>query len=137
MKLLDGAAFNRLYGALQAAGKRQQVISDNIANAETPNFKRSDIVFEELLNASIAGDGTRPLPGFRTDSRHIAISPTNQMPHMQFVTDGLSVMNNNGSNVDIDREMTMLAKNQLRYNFYTEQINHDIRMMKSAIDGSA
>ncbi|AJY76562.1 flagellar basal body rod protein FlgB [Paenibacillus beijingensis] len=137
MNLLNGAAFSRLHGALKAAETRQQVISDNIANADTPNFKRSDIMFEDLLSASIGGGETKPLSGFRTNSRHFVIGPTNQIPGMQFVTDADSIMNNNGSNVDIDREMTLLAKNQLRYNLYTEQVNHDIKMMKTAIDGSA
>jgi len=46
-------------------------------------------------------------------------------------------MNNNGNNVDIDREMSLLAKNQLVYNLYIQQVNHDIKMMRTAIEGRA
>ncbi len=44
-------------------------------------------------------------------------------------------MNNNGSNVDVEREMALLAKNQLKYNSYVQQINHEITMLRTAIDG--
>jgi flagellar basal-body rod protein FlgB len=44
-------------------------------------------------------------------------------------------MNNNSNNVDIDREMALLAKNQLSYNLYIQQMNHDVKMMRTAIEG--
>ena len=135
LNVMAGADFNRLVGALRAAETRQQVISDNISNADTPHFKRSELLFEEMLNDEMDGSGTKTLEGFTSDSRHIKIGPSNQVPTSRLVTDQTSVMNNNGNNVDIDREMTLLAKNQLRYNAYIQQINHEFSMMRTAIDG--
>lgn len=49
--------------------------------------------------------------------------------------DGSSSMNNNQNNVDADREMSLLAENQLRYNSYIQAVNEQIRMMRTAIEG--
>jgi flagellar basal-body rod protein FlgB len=113
---------------------RQGVISNNIANVDTPNFKRSEVLFEEILNQEMGGQAG--LQGKRTNERHIPIGRSSGVvPTAQVQTDNLSEMNNNENNVDIDREMSLLAKNQLSYNFYIQQINHDVKMMKTAIEG--
>ncbi|OBZ16874.1 flagellar basal body rod protein FlgB [Bacillus sp. FJAT-26390] len=135
MNLLNGAAFGRLEGALQAAEMRQRVISNNVANGDTPHFKRSEVLFEELLEQSM-GNQQGHLVGKRTNQKHIPIgSGSSTLPVPKLVTDETTSMNNNENNVDIDREMSLLAKNQLSYNFYIQQINHDVRMMRAAIEG--
>lgn len=121
--------------AVYAAEMRQRVISDNVANAETPHFKRSEVVFEQLLEQEL-GNGIPKITGRRTDARHIPIgSGASRLPDAQVITDTTTTMNNNQNNVDSDREMALLAKNQLSYNFYIQQINHDLKMMRTAIDG--
>jgi len=50
-------------------------------------------------------------------------------------TESSSVINNNRNNVDIDKEMAMVAENQLRYNLYVQQINHEVKMMRTGIEG--
>ncbi|QGG56665.1 flagellar basal body rod protein FlgB [Paenibacillus sp. B01] len=135
MNVLGGADFGRLVGAMRAAESRQQIISDNISNAETPFFKRSELVFEELLAEQLGTSGSRTLELIRTNERHLPIGPGTSVPAPKLVTDETSVMNNNGSNVDVEREMALLAKNQLKYNSYVQQINHEITMLRTAIDG--
>jgi flagellar basal-body rod protein FlgB len=44
-------------------------------------------------------------------------------------------MNNNLNNVDIDTEMSQLAKNQLTYNTEIQQVSHEIKQLRLAIDG--
>lgn len=124
-------------GALQAAEMRQRVISNNVANGDTPHFKRSEVLFEELLEQSM-GNKQGQLVGKRTNQKHIPIglSSTN-VPIPKVIADETTSMNNNENNVDIDREMSLLAKNQLSYNFYVQQINHDVKMMRTAIEGRA
>ncbi|MBO7747902.1 flagellar basal body rod protein FlgB [Paenibacillus sp. MWE-103] len=134
MNLLNGPEFSRLQGALNASEMRQRVINNNIANVDTPKFKRSDVMFEDLLEQSM-GSGTPQLSGKRTDPRHITIGPSAAVPETQVMTDETSVMNNDVNNVDIDREMSLLAKNQLNYNFYVQQISHDVKMMRIGIQG--
>ncbi|MGG4034481.1 flagellar basal body rod protein FlgB [Paenibacillus cisolokensis] len=134
MNLLNGAEFRRLETAILAAGQRQQVISNNLANVDTPHFKRSDVLFEELLEEVIK-EGANPIVGRRTESRHLPIGYDVAVPQPLIVTDETSVMNNNLNNVDMDREASLMAKNQLLYNAYVQQVNHEIRMLRVGIDG--
>ncbi|REE94410.1 flagellar basal-body rod protein FlgB [Paenibacillus taihuensis] len=136
MNLLNGPEFSRLQGAINAAEMRQRVISNNIANVDTPKFKRSEVVFESLLEQSM-GNGNSQFVGRRTNARHIPIGQSSSIPEARVITDETSVMNNDVNNVDIDREMSLLAKNQLNYNYYVQQINHDVKMMRIGIEGRA
>jgi flagellar basal-body rod protein FlgB len=108
------------------------VISNNIANVDTPFFKRSEVKFEDLLRNEM--EGTPSLQGYRTDTRHFVIGGPSE-PVAQVEVDKNSVMNNNLNNVDIDTEMTELAKNQLRYNVAVQQISNNLRALRTAIDG--
>lgn len=137
VKLLSGASFQRLEGAVQAAEMRQSIISNNIANADTPNFKRSEIVFEQLLQQEMGGNSSYGLKGKRTNEKHIPIGGAGSNPSAQLITDETSTVNNNGNNVDIDREMSLLAKNQLSYNLYIQQVSHEVKMIRTAIEGRA
>lgn len=133
MQLLNGAGFTRLETALQAANLRQGVLANNIANVDTPYFKRSSVSFESLLQNEM--NGSKPtLRGRRTDARHFVIGPSSDVPDPTVTTDQSTAMNNNLNNVDIDSEMTRLAENQLRYNSYIEQINYQIKMKRTAVE---
>jgi len=132
MDLLSGVSFERLYGAIKAASLRQQVIASNIANVDVPYYKRSDVVFEEIL-AQTMGQGTQ-LPLKATDPRHLP-GGSGRVPAPQVVTEETTVFNNNRNNVDIDKEMTLLAENQLRYNLFIQQVNHQIKMLRDGIQG--
>ncbi|MBA9086138.1 flagellar basal-body rod protein FlgB [Fontibacillus solani] len=133
MQLLNGTGFTRLETALQAANIRQGVLANNIANEDTPYFKRSSVSFESLLQSEM--DGSKPtLRGRRTDTRHFVIGPSSGVPEPVVTTDQTTAMNNNLNNVDIDSEMTRLAENQLRYNSYIEQINYQIKMKRTAVE---
>lgn len=136
VNLLNGPEFSRLQGAINAAEMRQRVISNNIANVDTPKFKRSEVLFESLLEQNM-GSGNSQFIGRRTNARHIPIGQSSSIPDAKVITDENSVMNNDVNNVDIDREMSLLAKNQLNYNYYVQQLNHDIKMMRIGIEGRA
>ncbi|USB32103.1 flagellar basal body rod protein FlgB [Paenibacillus sp. YPG26] len=136
MQLLNGVGFDRLEGALKAANTRQSVIANNIANVDTPYYKKSEVSFESLLQSQV-NEGRIVLRGRQTDPKHMAIGPANNVPDTLITTDQSTSMNNNMNNVDIDSEMSSLAENQLRYNAYIEQLNSRIRMMRTAVEGRA
>ncbi|THF81344.1 flagellar basal body rod protein FlgB [Cohnella fermenti] len=137
MDLLGGASFQRLEGAIKAASLRQQVIANNVANVDTPNFKRSDVVFEELLEQAMNSQGIGSFAGTRTDERHLVIgSSQSAIPSSKVVTDESTIFNNSKNNVDIDKEMSLIAENQLRYNLFVQQISHEVTMMRTAIKGT-
>lgn len=123
--------------ALYAAEARQRVIANNIANAETPNYKRSELLFEELIASSMGNNSSSKLAGNRTDERHIVIGKGSLgLPQAQLITDHSTAMNSTtNNNVDLEAEMSLLAKNQLNYQLYAQQVSHEITMKKLAITG--
>lgn len=135
MTMFAQPAFRLLEKGLDAAALRQRVIANNVANVDTPMFKRSDVSFEDLLNQQLGAQA--PLQGLRTDPRHIPIGPQNQFPSPVIVTDTQSVMNNNLNNVDIDYEMASMAANQLRYNVMVQEISSELKRVQTALDGRA
>ncbi|MEK8130238.1 flagellar basal body rod protein FlgB [Paenibacillus filicis] len=133
MMILNKPGFQLMERSLDASTLRQKVSADNIANNDTPYFKRSEVKFEEMLQQEM---GTRPLQGFRTDPRHFVIGqPANPQP--EIVRDNQTTVNNNANNVDIDYEMALMAKNQLRYNVLVQQVSGDIKKFRTAIGGRA
>jgi flagellar basal-body rod protein FlgB len=131
MNILNKTGFNQLERSLDAATLRQRVIADNVANADTPYFKRSEVKFEELLQQELNGSS---IEGFRTDARHFYIGRPAQI-EPQVLKDNQSTINNNLNNVDIDSEMSLMAKNQLRYNVMVSQVSSEIKKARTAIQG--
>lgn len=131
---IDTSRFNLLERSLDTASLRQKVISNNIANEETPYFKRSSVSFEDLLQQQL-DSGEPVLQGLRTNEKHIAIGGTKQLPTAEVVVDENTSFNNNLNNVDIDYENAQLAQNQLRYNALIQQMNSEFKQLRIAIDG--
>lgn len=117
-----------------AANIRQEVIANNIANVNTPNFRKSDLVFEDLLAEELYGptDDGRLKPA-KTHAKHLPPPdlPFYAMP--QIVEDRSTLMRVDDNNVDIDIEMANLAKNQIYYNALATQMTNYINKMKSVI----
>jgi flagellar basal-body rod protein FlgB len=130
---INKPSFQLLEKSLDAATMRQRTITNNIANVDTPYFKRSEVSFESLLQKEM---GSLPLlQGYRTDVRHFAFGNSSQQISPQISVDEASIMNNNLNNVDMDTEMSQMAKNQLAYNTEIQQVNHEFKMLRSAISG--
>ena len=106
--------------AMAASTLRHEVLSNNIANVNTPNFKRSHVRFEDLLKKELGLD--RHLPLAYRGKAHGVIEQENT-----------TNMRLDGNNVDIDVEMAEVAKNQLYYNVLANQLGGHISRMKSVI----
>ncbi|MDP4105920.1 MAG: flagellar basal body rod protein FlgB, partial [Bacillota bacterium] len=109
---------------------KQKVISQNIANADTPNYKAQDVSFKAILQNEMGQNFTT----YRTDARHIDFSESSTAnpavitrPNVQY--------NNNGNSVDLDQEMSDLAKNQIYYDALVEQENNKFAALKNVISG--
>ncbi|MFJ7726547.1 flagellar basal body rod protein FlgB [Neobacillus sp. NPDC097160] len=122
-----------LQSALDASSLRQQVISNNIANAETPGFKTKQVVFEDILKQQI--NNQSKFVGNRTDSRHFAIGYSSAIPSAKTVNNTNTVMQSNGNNVDIDEEMSRMGKNSLWYYTLTQQLTSEFHQLSIAIKG--
>lgn len=120
--------------ALDATSLRNKVIANNIANVNTPGFKRSDVVFEDELKNALTKTGR--LRGFRTNERHIPIGePGKDEVVPRVVTENTTTMRNDGNNVDIDREMALQSKNTIMYTVLAQMVSGEYQKVKSAIEG--
>jgi len=122
-----------LHSALNASNLRQQAISNNIANAETPGYKAKNVVFEEILKSKLANQSS--FVGKRTDYRHFEIGISSSLPVPQIAENKNIAMQINGNNVDIDEEMTRLGKNALWYNTLATQLSSEFQNLSIAIKG--
>lgn len=125
---------NILSEALNASWKRNEVISNNIANSETPNFKRSDVVFEDILKEKLSNPN-RKLEGFLTNPNHIPINNKN-INDLQYNIQKQDEFSTriDGNNVDIDVEMAERAKNEIYYNTLTTRLQSNFQRMKLVIN---
>ena len=130
---MNSSNFDYLGRGLAAATMRHEVISNNIANVNTPNFKRSAVNFEDLLakELHLDNDGRR-LGMVRTHDRHLPMALPGKV-HAVIEEDGTTTMRVDNNNVDIDIEMAGLAKNQLYYNAMTTELGGFINRMKGVI----
>lgn len=129
---LDGPMLTALEKGLDASSLRQKVLSDNVANVDTPNFKRSDVDFGKILS-SVVGEEGGDLPLKVTMPQHISVTPN--AAQKAVVTDQSSIFRNDGNNVDIDREMANVAENGLYYNSVTQAITSQLGLLRMAIQG--
>jgi flagellar basal-body rod protein FlgB len=124
---------NLLNRALDASSLRQQAISNNLANAETPGYKTKKVVFEDILKQHLANQTN--FVGTQTNPLHMAIGQPTGGVTAQTVESPDTVMQNNGNNVDPDTEMTEMGNNALWYDTLTEQLNSEFQQLSIAITG--
>lgn len=137
-QILNSTNLNYLSRGMTAATMRQEVISHNIANVNTPNYRKTNLIFEDLLAREIYGeepDGKLQLA--RTHDEHLPpnFPPFHAEPTM--LEDHTTIMRVDDNNVDIDIEMATLAKNQLYYNALANQLGGYITKMRNVITSSA
>lgn len=113
--------------ALNASWLKNQAIANNIANADTPDYKRETVEFEDLLKSAM---GNTAAPIARTHEKHIPVA--NSIEPRIVKEDGTS-FRKDGNNVNIDTEMAELADNQIRYEALTNQLNSQLKRLRMAI----
>ncbi|MNI57442.1 Flagellar basal body rod protein FlgB [compost metagenome] len=134
MFMLNKPGFNVMERALDASSLRQKVIANNVANVDTPYFKRSDVIFEEVLQNEMQAP-TPSIIGYRSDPRHFLIGKFSSGVTPEVKTDEFSIINNNLNNVDMDYEMSLMAKNQLKYNVVIQEMNAEFKKLRTAMNG--
>jgi flagellar basal-body rod protein FlgB len=104
---------------------RNNVISNNIANIDTPGYKRKDVQFESYLMSALIGDNS--LEKRVSDVRLNAINPSIYTDNMNYS------YRLDGNNVDIDTETANLAENQIRYYALVESMNQEFGRLRSVL----
>jgi len=127
-----------LHRAMSAQVVRRSVIADNIANADVPNFKRSIINFESELKRALESGQTRPAVELKlTDPKHISNVQERNYQDVQIrrVLDYDSTYNNNGSNVDPEKEFMDSVQNQMSYDLYARSVMFEFGQVNQVLRG--
>jgi flagellar basal-body rod protein FlgB len=129
---------NLLKIGLDGAMKRQKTITNNIANVDTPNYKRKNVNFKETLQKKVDeyNNDSHNLSLAETDSKHIKNNNqnANSQQNLKVSTDDTGNYRNDKNNVDIDVEMAAMAKNQIYYSTLSQQINNKFQVLNKVID---
>jgi flagellar basal-body rod protein FlgB len=110
--------FDFLDAGVRAETLRQKSIANNIANIETPNYRRMDVRFEEILANSLDEDGSADVNALEP----VLFSPKN------------TPVKDNGNDVSLESEVGKLIENSLKYKTYIRVLNKKYQQIASAID---
>ncbi|WP_226665708.1 flagellar basal body rod protein FlgB [Metabacillus litoralis] len=127
MKLFSNTITN-LENAISYSTAKQKVISNNIANIDTPNYKAQEVRFNKVLTNELS-----KFDAFKTNAKHIDFGSSSK--GYQIVTRNNTNYQHNGNNVDIDQEMTEMAKNQIQYNALIDRLSSKYNSLKTVIKG--
>lgn len=108
----------------------QNVISANIANADTPGYKSKKVEFEGALRQALAVDGNLPLEG--DSAEHIVPSRANPVT-AEIADDTNGVESLDGNTVNRSEEMAKMVENQLLYDAAAEMMKKKLGMLKYSI----
>jgi len=123
-------------GVCQALRKGDLVLTThrghahNIANAETPGYKRRYVIFEEILQRALEKTRIRL---YKTNERHL--DPVETPVRPKVMVDDSTSYRNDGNNVDIDREIVEMVKNGLRYQVLTRLMSSNIERYNIVLRG--
>lgn len=108
---------------------KNKVIAKNIANIGTENYKREDVVFKDLLTNNVNSLLKT------TSNKHIAglNSESSNHPQFEFIENQSKDMDSGVNNVNIDKEMTDLAENTLRYKFASKKVSEYYKVVQNVL----
>ncbi len=120
---------NILGKAADGAWARNEAISNNIANVDTPGYKRQDVSFETELQHALKASKYKSLDQKVADAnehlRRLNPRAYTDIPNWSYRMDK--------NNVDIDTENVELASNQIKYNGITTSIDNEFKNLKTVI----
>ena len=122
---------NKLSTGLSEASVRHNVLSDNLANFNTPGFKRSDVKSDARFSSELTRAHTSGLR--RTNARHLPGGAAIETQPFSIVQDNSTTMRNDGNNVDPDREKVLLLENQLYYESLIDAVSRKLGQIRSVI----
>ncbi len=117
--------------ALDAAWMKNEVIANNIANVNTPGFKKSNVRFEDQM-ASAASEFQ--LGSTQKNSKFLPIgNDIKSVESPEIMQESFTSVRKDGNNVDVDVEMAELAKNTIKFNAIISQLSRQFSNLKDAI----
>jgi len=131
VEILDlfGTMISKLERGLDYSATKGKVISQNIANIDTPNYKAKNVSFKEVFEEAKENS----IEAYRTDKRHIDFKTQTTHPGV-FNYSNLRYRQD-GNGVDMDKEQANLASNQIYYNAVVDRINGKFSTLQNVIKG--
>lgn len=130
MVYLFNDTFQTLEHSLDYASAKNRVISNNIANIDTPHYKSKDVAFKNILAREIQ----EKKPMKKTHPHHFSVHGDNVKPY-HMVTRNDTTYTHNGNNVDVDKEMSEMAKNQIYYQGLVDRLNGEFNNLQTVLRG--
>ena len=122
-KMLYPSNLNLMAKSLDWAAERQKILAHNIANADTPGYKRMELEFPQELKKRMELKKTHP--------RHMS-GAVNGRSVSWFDRGAVRVDDNN---VDVEVEEVRLAENAMYFQSVTEELNRSFKRLRTAIQG--
>ena len=120
---------NLLKSAADASWTREEVLTNNIANVDTPNYKRQDVEFSSYLDNALQRSGKNSSSLTQrvnnVDYKDISIRTYTDNSTLSYRTDG--------NNVDLSTENVELASEQINYNALIDSMNNEFSRFKSVL----
>ena len=118
---------NVLDRAADAAWQRNEAISNNIANVDTPGYKRQDVAFESVLQQAL---GNNRYESMDDKVANVNLSRLRGRAYVDYANYSYRL---DGNNVDIENENVMLAENQLKYQGLISSINQEFTNLETVM----
>lgn len=120
---------NVLKAAADASWTREEVLTNNIANVDTPNYKRQDVDFTTYLRSALS----------RTNGGSSSL--TNRVNNLNYNDIAIKTYTDNstlsyrldGNNVDLSIENVELASEQINYNALIDSMNNEFSRFKTVL----
>lgn len=118
---------NVLNRAADAAWQRNEAISNNIANVDTPGYKRQDVAFKSVLQQAL---GNNRYQSMDDKVANVNLSRLRGRAYVDYANYSYRL---DGNNVDIENENVMLAENQLKYQGLISSINQEFTNLQTVM----
>ncbi|MFT8871372.1 MAG: flagellar basal body rod protein FlgB [Sporolactobacillus sp.] len=116
--MFEATPLNAIEQAMNRSMAQQNVISQNIANVDTPNYKAKQVAFDDVFEQAMN-------------------DPSDGEADYHIVNGSGGTVQANGNNVDIDTEMTTLAKNQIYYQALSQAASNQFLQFNAVLSGGS
>ena len=127
---LFNSNFYTIKMAMDVSMLRHEIHAHNIANAETPGYKRRYVVFESILQKLM---DERRIKLVRTNQKHLP--GIMSVPRPVVMVDRSTTYRNDGNNVDVDSEVVEMVKNGIRYQVLSRLLSMNIDRYNAVLRG--
>ncbi len=120
---------NLLKSAADASWTREEVLTNNIANVDTPNYKRQDVEFSSFLANALQRSGNSA----SSLTQRVNNVNYNDLSIRTYTDNSTLSYRSDGNNVDLSTENVELASEQINYNALIDSMNNEFSRFKSVL----